>query len=370
MKKPILALTLLLCLSLTGCSNLLDRSYQVSSPHVDRPTTAEDSSALRVENYRDLVSAVLYLVSQGEEDGEIRLYDYPGDVESALSAACLEVATLDPLGAYCVDYIRHECTRVVSYDQATISIHYRRTPEQVQSMVNVTGTRAIRTELQSALGQFEEEVVLRVAYFAEDAQSIADLVRQAYYDNPASALGMPRMEINLYPESGLERVVEVLLTYPGETDELLKKKEALTERAGELAAPHRTLSGRTAALQLLRTLREEAAYDPEGADTPYAALLEGGANDRGLSLAYLLLCQEKGLSGQLVEGTVASPDGGEDRARCWNMIAISGGRLYLDPSLEEPALYTARELFDLGYRWEGAPAEETGVQDQESQTTE
>lgn len=366
MKKSILALTLPLCLLLSSCSNLLERSYQISTPHVDRPATAEDSTAIRVGNYRDLVSAVLFFVSQGESEGEIRLYDYPGDVESALAAACLEVATQDPLGAYCVDYIRHEAVRVVSYDQATLTIHYRRTPQQVQSMVNVTGARAIRTELQSALDQFGEEVVLRVAYFAEDADSIAGLVREAYYDNPYAALGMPRMEIDLYPESGRERVVEVLLTYPEETDELRRKKAALAQRAEELVSPHRNLSGRTAALQLLQTLREEAAYAPEGADTPYAALLEGAANDRGLALAYLLLCREKGLSGHLVEGTVLSPDAPEEgEARCWNMIAIPGGRLYLDPSVAEPGLYTARELFDLGYRWEGAPAPEATVQSDE-----
>ena len=90
MKKSILALFLLFSLLLSGCGEVLASSYQTSSPHVDRPTTAEDSSAIRVENYRELVSAVLYLVSQGEEKGELRFYDYPGDVEPALTEACLE----------------------------------------------------------------------------------------------------------------------------------------------------------------------------------------------------------------------------------------------------------------------------------------
>ena len=117
MKKSILALALLFCLLLSGCGEVLAGSYQVSTAHVDRPETAEDSSAIRVESYRELVSAVLYLVAQGEEAGIIQLYDYPGDVETDVTAACLEVATQDPLGAYCVDYIRHEVTRVVSYDQ-------------------------------------------------------------------------------------------------------------------------------------------------------------------------------------------------------------------------------------------------------------
>ena len=198
MKQRLAAAALALGLLLTGCSAMLERSYTSSAAHVDRPTTAEDPSVLRVENYRELVSAVLYLVSGGAEEGVIQLHDYAGSVENDLTAACLEVATQDPLGAYCVDYIKHEYTRVVSYYQATLNIHYRRTQEQVRSMVRVTGTGAIRTELREALSQFADQVVLRVANFSEDEESIAALIRQTYYDNPAAALGFPEAEISLY----------------------------------------------------------------------------------------------------------------------------------------------------------------------------
>ena len=64
-----LGLALGLLLTVPGCASMLERSYTSSTAHVDRPTTAEDSSILRVENYRELVSAVLYLVSEGAEEG-------------------------------------------------------------------------------------------------------------------------------------------------------------------------------------------------------------------------------------------------------------------------------------------------------------
>ena len=148
MKKRIIVLALALSLALTGCEAMLERSYSASSPHVDKLTTAEDPSVVRVENYRELVSAVLYLVSQGAEEGAIQFYSYPGDVETDLTAACLEVATQDPLGAYAVDYIKHELNQVVGYNQASLTIHYRRTLEQIRAVANVTVTSAIRTELR------------------------------------------------------------------------------------------------------------------------------------------------------------------------------------------------------------------------------
>ena len=107
MKKGLLALILSASLLLSGCSAMLERSYEAAQRHEEKPATAADASALRVENYRELVSAVLYLVSQGQEEGSIQLYDYDGEVENDLTRACLEVATEDPLGAYAVDYIKH-----------------------------------------------------------------------------------------------------------------------------------------------------------------------------------------------------------------------------------------------------------------------
>lgn len=76
-------------------------------------------------------------------------------MEADLTAACLEVSHEDPLGAYAVDYIKHEFSRILTYYQATITIGYRRTLEQIRSVVPVTGSSAIRSEVQGALAQFQ-----------------------------------------------------------------------------------------------------------------------------------------------------------------------------------------------------------------------
>lgn len=350
MKKCILPLALVLTL-LTSCSAMLERSYSVSAPHVDRPTVAEDPSALRVENYRELVSAVLYLVSQGAEEGVIQLYDYTGSVENDLTSACLEVATEDPLGAYAVDYIKHEYTRVVSYYQATLSIHYRRSQEQIHSMVNVTGTGAIRTELQEALSRFEPEVILRVGYFSEDEDSIAQLIRQAYYDAPVTALGMPQAEISLYPDSGRERVVEIRLTYPENAEELRRESEYLTQELKTMPGAQENTPEDTAR-QRATELWTRAAYAPDGGSTAYAALADGAADEQGMALTYTLLSRQAGLSCEVVEGLR------EEEPWFWNVLTFPGGEIrYLDPSEDGGGFYTAQELFDRGYRWADGPEE-------------
>ena len=74
------------------------------------------------------------LVSQCMEEGLIQLVDYEGDVGADLNAACLEVAAEDPLGAYAVEFIKNEYTRILSSYEAHIDISYRRAPEQIRSL--------------------------------------------------------------------------------------------------------------------------------------------------------------------------------------------------------------------------------------------
>ena len=161
MKTRILALALCLSLLLTGCEAMLHGEYLTVEHHSMLSAAEDDSSVIRVENYQELVSGILSLVSACQEQGVIQLSNYnTRDVEADLTAACLEVSHEDPLGAYAVDYIKHEFSRILTYYQATITIGYRRTLEQIRSVVPVTGSSAIRSEVQGALAQFQPEAVL------------------------------------------------------------------------------------------------------------------------------------------------------------------------------------------------------------------
>ena len=86
---------LVLCaLALTGCSSMLERSYSSQTPHIQFSDEAENADIFRAETYQGLVSALLYLVSQGEEAGTIRLYQYSsvtGTAAGDVDQACLEV---------------------------------------------------------------------------------------------------------------------------------------------------------------------------------------------------------------------------------------------------------------------------------------
>lgn len=358
MERRIPALALAVCLLLSGCTALLDRPYAVVQRHEEHPVIGEDPSTLRAENYSELVSAVLYLVSQCMEEGRIQLVNYDGDVETDLTAACLEVAKDDPLGAYAVDFIKSSYTRIVSTCEAAITISYRRAPEQIRSLVNVTGATAIRQEMGDALRGFLPELALRVGYFTGDEASIADLVRQAYYDTPEAAFGMPEFTVSLYPDQGSQRVVEIVLTYPQDPEALRRKsaeliaaaEAALLPLSSQQSSQRRRMEALMDLLPELLRWNDTPNEDGSPRSTAWDALVGEGAGPEGLALAFLLLCTQLDLECSVTQGTL------DGAPHMWNTLILGGETLQADLTAQEfDRLWTGEELAALGYRWSGMP---------------
>ncbi len=350
MRRPpaLISLVLALALLLSGCASMLSREYISLEPHSQFSGGDTDPFTLQAENYQSLVNAVLYLVSQGAEDGIIRLSNYARDVEGDLSAACLEVAQEDPLGAYAVDYIKYDYTRIVSYYEASLHISYRRAPEQIKSVVSVTGSSAIKSELHQVLAAFSSQAVLRVNYFTEDQDYITTLVRQAFYDTPEAVFGVPDFSIALYPETGDQRIVEIDLRYPEETEVLRGMREELLARADSMVssaggAEQATLGG---LFSLLRSAARQSDSEDIRFGTAYAALVSGEGNHRGLAMALHLLCQRAGLSSMVVRGTRG------DAPYFWTIVETEEGPRHAVPAWENGRGLLDQDMTAAGCSWD------------------
>lgn len=337
MKKHITALALALSLILTGCTPLLEREYFDISRYEPVSAGENSQSALRVETYQGLVNAILYLVSEGAEQGVLNLHNYNRDVADDLARACREVIQEDPLGAYAVDYIHHDFSRIVSYYEVNIYISYRRTSEQINSIVPVTGSSAIRQALSQTLASFSPETVLRVSYFSGDEDYILNLAHQAYYDAPATAMGMPKIAVSVYPATGYQKIVEVTLDYPNASAVLRRRSQELNALSPELGATPK---------ELYATLQETLTIDTQSSgSTAYEALTTGAVNSEGAALTYKLLCDRAGFPCTVVCGQL------DGRAHFWNIVSLDGVYRHLDLSSDLFAL-TDAELAEAGtYQW-------------------
>ena len=315
MKKSILALTMAGILLLTGCTAMLENRDHLSlSPYKPSSTSSIGASSYRVENYQDLLDAILSFVSAGEEHGVITMHNYNAqDVEPDLTRACLQVVQTDPLGAFLVDYIKHDYSLIVSYYEVNIHITYRHAPDRVDSIVSVTGSSAIRRELRKTLTSFASEAVLRVSYFAEDEAYIQDLVRQAYYNAPVAALGMPEVTVSLYPATGTKRIVEIDLSYPENQAFLRRRSQELKELVLSMVPQS------SSAQDLYNTIIDSLTIEEgTGRNNAYDALVEGISDSEGAALAYQLLCDQTSVQSVIVEGTL------DGAPHFWNIITEDG----------------------------------------------
>jgi hypothetical protein len=344
---------MLLSLLLSGCTGFLNRSYSAQTPHTQFSDEDKNPDILRADTYQGLVSALLFLISEGEEEGSIRLYDYKGLPEQDVDKACLEVTQQDPLGAYAVDYIKSDISRVMTYYEAKLKIVYKRSWQQISNVSSVTGSSAIIGELREVLANFQEEKVLRVNYFDPNmkAVSVVSMVEEAYYDVPESAFGKPSVQVQLYPETavGQQRLVEILLKYP-EPEELLKvKQKALLKQSKTLTKSLAPLSEPEKRIRVVQALKETAHLVPkaEGTSNAYDALVNGEADGEGMTLAAELLFKQSGLQSRIVRGS----KNGEPRF--WTMVQVEGQWQHLDVTVDKPKPQGDKAMREAGYLWSG-----------------
>ena len=165
----------LICMLLSGCGSFLNREYSVAEPHSAGYFPSEDRSVLRVENYQDLVSALLMLVEQRVPEATI--WYYPSketpNAATAMSRACNEVRLDTPLGAFAVDYLSYTVDDSShNYSVLHLNIGYRRTVEQVNAIVHATGVSALYDLLPTAAGRGTASVAVQVTYFGQTHDEI------------------------------------------------------------------------------------------------------------------------------------------------------------------------------------------------------
>lgn len=214
MKRRILALLAAVCL-LTGCTSLLERQYATSEPHSSKFWESEAAGTLRAENYQDIVNDLLLLIGQHRETATLRLYEFSDDaaVMDILDRASMEIQQETPMGAYAVEYITFSYEAQKGYYEAQIQIGYRRTPEQVQAIVNATTPEALYSLLEATLDSKHNELAVRIGYWGADGKErVAAAVEQLRVDRGLEET--PGWTVNYYPEEGPVGLVEVLLDVP------------------------------------------------------------------------------------------------------------------------------------------------------------
>ena len=197
---------------LTGCAPLLERSYSTSEPHSSKYWESEAAGTLRAENDQDIVNDLLILIGQHTESATLRLYNFPDDQAAgeAMESASLEVQQETSLGAYAAEYITYVSQPQRGYYEVDVQIGYRRSEEQLQTIVNATSFTALKDLLEAALDGGRTELVVRIGYWQADGRErVARAVEALRQER-----GIPEETVwivRYYPASDPVGIIEFLL---------------------------------------------------------------------------------------------------------------------------------------------------------------
>ena len=316
-------LTLLLA-ALCGCSRLVPSSYTLVTPHDTGMKTEQQSDVLTVYDYKTLKNALRTLVQNGVEHGVIHTNQYSGDVEADLPAAVYEFSREDPIGAYAIDFITHDCTLIVAYYEIKIDITFRDVLTPLDKIEYVGSETEANRLLCRTLENYDDHLTLYATYLGKpDYEALVQEYCDAHLKDHTAR---PELTVTSYPADARNRIVELVFDYPASRLELRSMQQDVAEslRAAEIYVRYCTSETEKAAL-LFTYLAERFPYQEGSSRTPvYSALCQGVADSKSMAQSWQLLCDEAGLTCQTISGMRGS------ESYYWNIMQLDGGYCHVD----------------------------------------
>lgn len=329
-RYAVLAAALAAVLCLCACASPFQKDYSYAEPYQDE-ITGNAGTETEIRNLSMLKAAIISLISSGEEKGEFRLSSYNGSVLDDLAAACYEIKTANPIGAYAVESLTFDTSRIVSYYVAEIQVSYKRTAEEIRSIISLSSVSELGECLLSAVEEGRDHLVLKLYSPTVDEAYITGLIQERYLEDPLFTAVEPQVSVTCYPNEGSNRIYDISLDYGAGRSELRRMAQTLEERVESVCLSLRETETARLALETAAWLSGSTAGPGEGnwPGTAYGALVEGQADSRGLAMAYKALCSRLGIECSVVTGFLGGI-GLEEH--CWNIICVDGDYYHVDVS--------------------------------------
>lgn len=366
----VLLLAAVMLFPLNGCSSLFNREIYVEEPYEAGSETpdAEIDDAEAISNYAALRQAIIRLVEEHTESAELQFQNYSGSISQDISTACWEVKSSTPLGAFSVDYISYDLSRIVSYYQAELHITYKKSQYQVEALERVENLAAMRTRLSDALRTGETYLVLEIAATALTADMVNDSVSEAYYADPLLSPVLPSVTTGIYPESGVTRILEITLDYGLDSETLAVRREELETAVSGVAAvcgaEEDGAEPRVILAALCDYLGTNCVPDESGDGTAWAALTEKTASSEGIAMAFAAVCRTLDIACVPVFGRL------NGETHVWNIVTLEEGSCHVDASVDGVFMENDAEISG-AYWWDTSeypPCEEWITTSEEPQT--
>ena len=347
MKRIVIIVCVLLCLSLTGCS-WMNGSFVSVEPYQEQLSGGQ-SEALSAANYQQLRLVLENLVEAGTENAVISVAEYEQHlIEKGMETAVHHVRALLPLGAYAVEDVSYEIGTVGGEPAISVeidSIHGRAELRKVRRVGNMEEAQMVITD---ALAQCADGIVLLIDQFSD--MDLVQMVEDYALENPNLVMEIPEVAVGLYPDSGNSRVVELKFTYQTSRD-ALRQMQTQVQRVFVSASLYVSSDGEDSQriMQLYTFLTERFDYQLQTSITPaYSLLCHGVGDSKAFASVFATMCRRDGLECMVISGTC------DGAPRFWNLIREGDIYYHVDllRSKEQGSLRLLTDEQMTGYVWD------------------
>ncbi len=325
--KRLIPIVLLLLL-LVGCK--AEEDYLSVRPHVEQPTQGDPSGEADpipvVTNRLELRGAILSLIDNWKEQGQVLIQDYEGDVAQNLSEIMDYATRQHPTGAYAVDYADAEIIEEEGQQLVQVSFVFRRSLSEINSIVLVDDSDAAQSKITEALSNYSTALTLRIRRYS-NRDFERDILRYCM-ENPRVIPTIPEFSLKLYPEEGDHRIMEIHFTYP-ESKDVMREKLLETDTTFRSALIYGQ-GGNTPENQAKRLCNylirrhDQTLTDTVPVYPLYSLFSENIGHDLSYAMCYHDLCASLGITSHIIEGTKNGDP------YYWNLLVLEDKTYHVD----------------------------------------
>lgn len=348
MKLRVAALCLAITLLLSGCSWWLDGEYVSVRPHTDQPQP-QTVESVTVSSYQELFSAIEEMVENGAHSTVLTVREMEREgLDAYMDTAIHNVIQNNPVAAYAVNTITYEIGTSTGATAIAVTASYYHGRNEIQRIRHVKGTDEGKELVTKALEQYETGIVLYVQDYVDT--DFAQTVQDYALNCPAAIMEIPQVNVEVYPDTGKDRVVALQFVYQS-SRESLRSMYAYVQPVFSSATLYVSGEGEDAVkyAQLYSFLMERNTYKVETSITPAYSLLRHGVGDsRAFATVYAAMCRAAGLEAVTVTGTRAG------EPWFWNIVCCDGVYYHVD-LLQSHRHWGYRTMTDRemnGYVWD------------------
>ena len=322
--KRFCALLILLSLMLTGCS-WMDGHYHNVSPYEDEGSQQVEQ-VLKVANYTQLCSALAEMAQTGTDSGVISVAEYDQSKVSAdMQRAIDYVMTHDPIAAYAVGNVEYEVGTSSGQPAIALTISYLHDRTEIRKIKEIKDLEAAKMAIFAELNKCSSSLVMYLEEYEEaDFAQIVEDFADAY---PHKVIETPQVTVNVFPEEGEARVLEIKFVYQSSRDALRNMQSQVGTLFGAAANyVSVTVQPREKYSQMYSFLMERfQSYKLETSITPaYSLLLYGVGDAKAFAVVYAAMCREAGMECYVVTGTRSG------EPWFWNLVNLDGSWYHVD----------------------------------------